>query len=109
MRLLAELQERLGAIEGVTSVFSVLDAPLLKSPAVPLDELAEGFRTLQSPDTDRALAVEELSGSPFFRELLISADGRTAALRVELIPLPVLEREEHRRTPPPTGGAGGAH
>ena len=67
---------------------------------MPLDELAEGFRTLQSPDTDRALAVEELSGSPFFRELLISADGRTAALRVELIPLPVLEREntaERRR------------
>ncbi len=100
VRLLAELQQRLGAIEGVTSVFSVLDAPLLKSPAVPLDELAEGFRTLQSPETDRALAVEELSGSPFFRELLISADGRTAALRVELIPLPVLEREntaERRR------------
>ena len=100
VRLLAELQERLGAIEGVTSVFSVLDAPLLQSPPVPLDELAEGFRTLLSPDTDRALAIEELSGSPFFRELLISADGRTAALRVELIPLPVLEREntaERRR------------
>ena len=100
VRLLAELQERLGAIEGVTSVFSVLDAPLLQSPPVPLDELAEGFRTLQSPDTDRTLAVKELSGSPFFRELLISADGRTAALRVELIPLPVLEREntaERRR------------
>ena len=100
VQLLAELQERLGAIEGVTSVFSVLDAPLLKSPPVPLDELAEGFRTLLSPDTDRALAVEELSGSPFFRELLISADGRTAALRVELVPLPALEREntaERRR------------
>ena len=101
VRLLAELQDRLGAIEGVTSVFSVLDAPLLKSPPVPLDELAEGFRTLLSPDTDRALAVEELSGSPFFRELLISADGRTAALRVELIPLPALERENtaERRRP----------
>ena len=100
VQLLAELQDRLGTIEGVTSVFSVLDAPLLKSPPVPLDELAEGFRTLLSPDTDRALAVEELSGSPFFRELLISADGRTAALRVELVPLPALEREntaERRR------------
>ena len=92
--VLAELQERLGAIEGVTSVFSVLDAPLLRSPPVPLDELAEGFRTLLSPDTDRALAVDELSSSPFFRELLISADGRTAALRVELVPLPALERED---------------
>ena len=100
VQVLVELQRRLGAVEGVTSVFSVLDAPLLKSPATPLDELAEGFRTLLSPDTDRVLAVEELSGSPFFRELLISADGRTAALRVDLAPLPVLEREntaERRR------------
>lgn len=91
---LGRLQRRLGEIEGVTSVFSVLDAPLLKSPPVSLDELAEGFRTLRSADVDLALAAEELASSPFFRELLISADGRTAALRVDILPMPMPERAD---------------
>ena len=91
---LERLQRRLGEIEGVTSVFSVLDAPLLKSPPVSLDELAEGFRTLRSADVDLALAAEELASSPFFRELLISADGRTAALRVDILPMPMPERAD---------------
>lgn len=91
---LGRLQRRLGEIEGVTSVFSVLDAPLLRSPPVSMDELADGFRTLRSPDVDLALAAEELASSPFFRELLISADGRTAALRVDILPMPMPERAD---------------
>ena len=91
---LGRLQRRLGEIEGVTSVFSVLDAPLLRSPPVSIDELADGFRTLRSPDVDLALAADELASSPFFRELLISADGRTAALRVDILPMPMPERAD---------------
>lgn len=91
---LGRLQGRLGEIEGVTSVFSVLDAPLLRSPPVSIGELADGFRTLRSPDADLALAAEELASSPFFRELLISADGRTAALRVDILPMPVPDRAD---------------
>lgn len=91
---LGRLQRRLGEINGVTSVFSVLDAPLLRSPPVSIDELADGFRTLRSPDVDLALAADELASSPFFRELLISADGRTAALRVDILPMPMPERAD---------------
>ena len=91
LRALAALQERLGRLQGVTSVFSVLDAPLLKSPPAALQNLAEGFRTLRSPDVDAQLAVQELSSSPFFRELLISADGRTAALRVTVAAMPATD------------------
>ena len=91
---LGRLQRRLGEIDGVTSVFSVLDAPLLRSPPVSIDELADGFRTLRSPDVDLALAADELASSPFFRELLISADGRTAALRVDILPMPMPERAD---------------
>ena len=94
LEALGRLQRRLGEIEGVTSVFSVLDAPLLRSPPVSIGELADGFRTLRSPDADLALAAEELAGSPFFRELLISADGRTAALRVDILPMPVPDRAD---------------
>ena len=92
LAVLAALQEQLASLEGVTSVFSVLDAPLLQSPPVALQDLPEeGLRTLRSADVDAQLAVQELSNSPFFRELLISADGRTAALRVTIAAMPPVE------------------
>ncbi len=80
---LIDLQDRLAAIPNVISAFSLLDAPLLKSPPMSIDELAAGIRTLRSPDTDYALAAVELAASPLFRDLLISSDGRTGVVRVE--------------------------
>ncbi|MCB1685109.1 MAG: RND family transporter [Pseudomonadales bacterium] len=78
------LAARLAAVPGVRDVFSILDAPLLKSPPVPLTELAAGFRTLRSADVDLDLAAAELTASPLFRELLITTDGRSSALRISL-------------------------
>jgi len=93
---LARLQSELGAVAGVTDTFSVLDAPLLNSPPVPLDELAEGgFKTLESPGVDFEMAREELINSPLFRELLITADGRTTALRIDLAFDETLPREAY--------------
>jgi len=75
---------RLEGVEGVKSVDSILDAPLLQSPPVSLSELAENYRTLQSQDVDYELAKKELTNSPFFKDLLISADGSVTALRITL-------------------------
>ena len=83
---LRALADDVRRVPGVRGVFSVLDAPLLKSPPVPLAELSEGYRTLDSPDVDLDLALDELSSSPLFRELLISTDGRTTAMRIDLDP-----------------------
>ena len=76
--------EDLAAVQGVKSVFSVLDAPLLKSPAMSLAELKDGFRTLRSEDVDFELAQQELVASPFFRELLITKDGTATAIKIDL-------------------------
>ena len=81
---LATLTGELGAIEHVASVQSLLDAPLLQSPPVPLTQLADGYRTVQSPDVDLELARRELVTSPVFRDLLVSADGKTTAIRINL-------------------------
>ncbi|MFW6092744.1 MAG: MMPL family transporter [Pseudomonadota bacterium] len=81
---LAALESDLAEVEGVSDVFSVLDAPLLQSPPVPLGELADGYRTLASPGVDLALAERELTRSPMFRNLLITEDGATTALRIDL-------------------------
>ncbi|XOV82216.1 MAG: RND family transporter [bacterium] len=97
LKVLDNLASELAAIEGVSSVFSILDAPLLKSPPMSLAELADGFRTLRSDDVDFALAQEELVNSPFFRELLITADGTASAIKVTLSADEVLQAVTARR------------
>lgn len=83
---LGTLREELAGVEGVDSVLSVLDVPLLRSPPAPLSELAENVRTLESPDVDLELAREELTTSPLYRNLIVSADGQATALQVNLEP-----------------------
>jgi len=81
---LSDLQIRLEAIDGVSDVTSILDIPLLKSPPVELAKIATDYKTLRLPGVDFALAKEELSKSPLFKELLISEDGQATAMRVSL-------------------------
>lgn len=92
LRDIDRLQMDLSAIEGVSSVTSILDVPLLESPPIDISKMAEDYRTLRDEDVDLAMAMEELTTSPLFRELLISADGSTTALRVGLAP-----HKEHSR------------
>ena len=84
LALIARLEKKLTALDGVRNVLSILDAPLLRSPPIPITELAAGFKQLNSPGVDRALARAELSNSPLFKDLLISADGTVTALRIDL-------------------------
>lgn len=84
LALLSELQQKIKALDGVSGVFSALDAPLLKSPPVALLELATGYHTLMDAEVDKVLALEELTTSPIFSDLLVSADGGSTALRISL-------------------------
>jgi len=82
---LGRLEADLEALDGVSDVFSILDAPLLQSPPVSLGELSAGeYRTLGSPDVNRQMARDELTASPLFRNLLITDDAETSALRIGL-------------------------
>jgi len=94
---LAALVERLEAVDGVSSVDSLLDAPLLQSPPIPLKDLATDYRTLQSANVDYALAREELTTSPVFRNLLISPDADVTALRINLTRDDALRALDERR------------
>ena len=95
---MGELQHRIAAVEGVSSVFSILDVPLLRSPPVPLTQLAQELKTLRSPEVDRDLAIAELQESPLFRELLISSDGTAGAMRANIAPDEALNRITDRRS-----------
>jgi hypothetical protein len=93
--LLDKLQHELAAVPGVAAVTSVLDAPLVQQVRGPLMQLENNRRTLRSPDIDYAAARRELISSPLFREVLVSADGRSCALLVTLAPLTAASQEQH--------------
>ena len=72
---LRDLRDELRSLEGIESVTSILDVPLIKSPPVDLRHIAQGLRRLEDSETDRVLAREELVNSILYRDLLISADA----------------------------------
>ncbi len=80
---LGRLRDQLAQLERVESVTSLLDVPLMESPPLNLKDLPEGIRYLDQPDTDPSSARQELLNSPLYRNLIISPDGRTTALRVD--------------------------
>lgn len=84
LQQLSNLRSDLDALEGVESVVSILDVPLIKSPPVDLKQIGKGIRRLQDEETDRQLARAELMNSVLYRDLIISVDARTTALRVNL-------------------------
>lgn len=81
---LKALRQDLLAVEGVVSATSMLDVPLLYSPRQTLTELAAAPRTLMTPGVDRQLAKQEFLTSPIYRDLLLSPDGQTTALLLNL-------------------------
>ena len=91
------LRNQLQSLEWVESVVSLLDVPLIDSPRVSLSEVQQHTRTLSDPDTNRDLALRELTSSPLYRDLIISADGRTTALQVNLKQDEAYQRLRERR------------
>jgi predicted RND superfamily exporter protein len=84
LEVLAALRDELSALERVTSVFTILDVPLLESPPIKESNLSKGLPNLQSPEVDKQLARTELRESPFYRELIVSRDMKTTAVVVNL-------------------------
>ncbi|MFT5561290.1 MAG: putative RND superfamily exporter protein [Sulfitobacter sp.] len=77
---LAELQFSMARLPGIASTYSILDAPLIESPPIPLDMIAENYLTLSDPDIDRAMAKIELTKSSLFENYLIARDAKTTAV-----------------------------
>jgi len=80
-----QLRDGLAEIEYVDSVISMLDVPLVSSPPMTLNEISKKIRTLESADVDMALARQELTSSALYQNLLVSSQGDTTALQVNLI------------------------
>ena len=73
-------------IEGVESVLSYLDAPLLFSPKMPMTDLVDNLRTLEDEGIDLNLARTEFQSSPLYTELLTDSSANFTALQLILDP-----------------------
>jgi predicted RND superfamily exporter protein len=105
---IAKLRDELAQLDGVSSVVSLLDVPLLESPPVPIKELAGNVRTLKSPSVDRDLARTEFRNSPLYSNQLVSPDLKTTALQISLpsddVYLNLLGRRDFFREKQAAGG-----
>ena len=81
---LKELRDELASVDGVASVYSMIDVPLLYSPMRTLAEQKESTRTLLTPGVDRAMVKQEFLTSPIYRDMLLSPDGTTSAILLNL-------------------------
>ncbi len=81
---LRQLTDELAAVEGVANVNSIISVPLLYSPIRPLAEQKEETRTLLTPGVDRAQVKREFLTSPIYRKMILSADGSTSAVQLNL-------------------------
>jgi len=84
LHIIASLRDELKQLELTDSVITLLDVPLVKQIEGSLSEVTSDYRTLESDGVDKVKAKAELIASPIFKELIISLDGNTTALQVNL-------------------------
>ncbi len=84
LQTIQEISNDLRKIRQITSVISILNVPLLQSPARPIKDLLKKIPTLQDKDTNRTLAKQEFLNSPLYKNSLVSGDFKTTALLLNL-------------------------
>ena len=84
LEILSSISKNLNNIKGVESTLSLLDAPLLYSPKISLGDLEAPLNTVLSEGVDKQLAKEEFLTSPIYKNMLLSADGKTTGIVAKL-------------------------
>ena len=78
------LRNRLRKFDGIRNITTILDVPLIKSSDQSLTEMVTNVPKLENSDINPKLAKKELLNSKIYRNLIISEDGRSTALLLEL-------------------------
>ncbi|MDC1155385.1 MMPL family transporter [Candidatus Pelagibacter sp.] len=81
---LLSLKYKIQSLNWVHSVITLLDVPLLNSSDAPLKDRLENFKTLKDEDVDRTRGFSEILSSPVFRNFVISEDGKTSGIIVNI-------------------------
>jgi uncharacterized protein len=81
---LLSLKYKIQSLKWVHSVITLLDVPLLDNSDASLQERLEGFKTLKDEDVDRNRGFKEILESPIFRNFVISKDGKTSGIIINI-------------------------
>ncbi len=81
---LLSLKYKIQSLNWVHSVITLLDIPLLNNSDAPLQERLENFKTLKDDDIDKERGFNEILNSPVFRNFVISEDGKTSGIIVNI-------------------------
>ena len=81
---LLSLKYKIQSLDWVHSVITILDIPLLNSTDETLTKRLQNFSTLKSDGIDKVKGFDEILNSPVFRNFVISEDGRTSGIIVNI-------------------------
>jgi predicted RND superfamily exporter protein len=80
LQTLDKMHKELEKVDGVASVLSMMNVPLLYSPKITVSQLKDPPRTLSLPNIDRDMVRKEFLESPIYKNLILSKDGQTTAI-----------------------------
>ena len=81
---LLNLKKEIQNFDWVHSVITILDIPLLNNSDKPLSERLENIVTLKNNNVDRDKGFNEIVNSPVFRNFIVSEDGTTTGIIVNI-------------------------
>ena len=81
---LLSLKYKIQSLDWVHSVITILDIPLLNSTDETLTKRLQNFSTLKSDGIDKVKGFDEILNSPVFRNFVISEDGKTSGIIVNI-------------------------
>lgn len=84
LNTLRQLRDELAGLDDVSSTNSILNVPLLHSPDLTLDTVDTAILSLDNDPVSPGEARQSLLSNPLYPNLLISEDGQTTAIQLNL-------------------------
>ncbi len=81
---LLSLKYKIQSLDWVHSVITLLDVPLLNNSEAPLQDRLKNFKTLKDEGVNKQRGFKEILDSPVFRNFVISEDGKTSGIIVNI-------------------------
>ena len=72
-------------LDGIESVVSIVDIPLVESSDLIFIEMIENVPNILSESVNLSRAKKEILNSPIYKNLIISEDGNTTAIQINLV------------------------
>jgi len=81
-----KLRDELRLLDGVESVVTILDVPLLLSTDISLEDVEDidEFKTLEKSAVDKITVIRELTENPLYKGRMLSSDTKTTAIIINL-------------------------